>query len=151
MMRSAPSRSAARTESRPTAPSPMTVTVVRGLTPAMAAAWWPVPRTSVRVSRWGSRAESGATGELDEGAVGQRDAYGLGLAARVGDHVPERGLGVAAGSLQALATVPAGAVGDGEGRDDQVALLDGAHLAAGVLDDAEEFVSDAERGVLGGA
>ena len=35
---------------RPTAPSPITATRLRGPTPPTTAAWWPVPRTSASVS-----------------------------------------------------------------------------------------------------
>lgn len=35
---------------RPTAPSPTTATVLPGFTPALTAAWYPVPITSERVS-----------------------------------------------------------------------------------------------------
>ena len=50
MMRSAPSRLAARTPERPTAPSPTTATVPPGRTSAHTAAWWPVAITSESVS-----------------------------------------------------------------------------------------------------
>ena len=64
MICSAPRRLADSTASRPTAPSPMTVTRVRSSTPPATAAWWPVPKTSESVSRDGIRAESAATGSL---------------------------------------------------------------------------------------
>ena len=60
MICSAPSRLAASTAHSPTAPSPITVTVVRGPTPAVTAPWCPVQNTSDRVSSDGSSAESGA-------------------------------------------------------------------------------------------
>jgi len=47
---SAPSRLAASTAHSPTAPSPITVTVVRGPILALTAAWWPAGNTSDRVS-----------------------------------------------------------------------------------------------------
>lgn len=59
-----PSRLAAKTASRPTAPSPIALTVVPCLTPPLTAAWYPVPRTSDSVSRDGIRAESSATGSF---------------------------------------------------------------------------------------
>jgi hypothetical protein len=79
--------------------------------------------------------------ELDEGAVGERDADRFGLATLVRLAVPEVGLGVDTGGVQALAAELAGAVGDRERGDDQVALLDGGHRRAGVLDDADELVA----------
>jgi hypothetical protein len=59
----------------------------------------------------------------DQGAVGERDPDGLGLAAADAVGVPEPA--VPAGGLQAFAAVVAGAVGPGERRDDQVARLCG--------------------------
>ena len=50
MICSAPSRLAASTPHSPTAPSPITVTVWPGWTPAVIAPWWPVQYTSDRVS-----------------------------------------------------------------------------------------------------
>ena len=64
MICSAPSRFADRTAHRPTAPSPMTVTVVLRPTPAVTAQWWPVGNTSESVSSPGSSAESSPTGTL---------------------------------------------------------------------------------------
>ena len=64
MICSAPSRFAASTAHSPTAPSPITVTVVRGFTPAVTAQWWPVGNTSDRDSSAGSSAESSPTGSL---------------------------------------------------------------------------------------
>jgi hypothetical protein len=64
MIRSAPSRLAASTAERPTAPSPTTATVVRGLTPPITAAWWPVRKTSDSVSSDGSRSLSSPTPAL---------------------------------------------------------------------------------------
>lgn len=62
MIRSAPSRLADSTAIRPTAPSPITVAVVRSLTPAATATWCPVPSTSDSVSSDGSSAEFSPTG-----------------------------------------------------------------------------------------
>ena len=64
MICSAPSRFAASTPHSPTAPSPITVTVWPGRTPAVTAPWWPVQYTSDSVSSDGISAESGATGSL---------------------------------------------------------------------------------------
>ena len=64
MICSAPSRFAASTADSPTAPSPITVTVVRGLTPAVTAQWCPVGNTSDRDSSDGSSAESSPTGSF---------------------------------------------------------------------------------------
>ena len=50
MIRSAPSRLAASTPERPTAPSPTTATVWPASTCAHTAAWWPVAITSESVS-----------------------------------------------------------------------------------------------------
>ena len=61
-IRSAPSRLAARTADSLTAPSPSTVTVVRGPTPARTAQRWPVQNTSDKVSSDANRAESSPTG-----------------------------------------------------------------------------------------
>ena len=63
-IRSAPSRRAASTAHSPTAPSPITVTVVRGPTPAFTAQWCPVENTSDKVSSDGSSAESSPTGSF---------------------------------------------------------------------------------------
>nr|WP_245544815.1 hypothetical protein [Nakamurella multipartita] len=64
MTRSAPSRDAASTAHRPTAPSPITAIVRPGAAPAEWAAWWPVPITSDSESRAGIRGSSGATGAV---------------------------------------------------------------------------------------
>ena len=64
MICSAPSRLAARTAHSPTAPSPITVTVVRGFTPAVTAQWCPVGNTSDSDSSDGSSAESSPTGSV---------------------------------------------------------------------------------------
>src|SRR6266536_2257683 len=63
MICAAPSRLAAITPHSPTAPSPMTATVLPGDTCAAKAAWCPVPITSVSVSSDGIKASSAATGK----------------------------------------------------------------------------------------
>ena len=62
MICSAPSRFAAITPHRPTAPSPTTAVVWPGATPAARAAWWPVPITSDKVRSDGISASSLPTG-----------------------------------------------------------------------------------------
>ena len=64
MICSAPNLLAASTAHSPTAPSPITVTVVRGFAPAVTAQWWPVGNTSDRDSSDGSNAESSPTGSF---------------------------------------------------------------------------------------
>ena len=64
MIGSAPSRLAARTADSPTAPSPITVTAVRGPTLAVRQAWWPTQNTSDSVSSDASSAESSPTGSF---------------------------------------------------------------------------------------
>jgi len=59
MTRSAPSRRAASTAHRPTAPSPTTTTVEPGWTPADIPAWWPVALTALKVNRAGPHPGSG--------------------------------------------------------------------------------------------
>src|SRR6266542_1868359 len=76
MTRSAPSRFAAITPHRPTAPSPTTATVFPGPTSAATAAWWPVPITSESVSSDGISASSRPTGSTTSvpSACGTRKA-----------------------------------------------------------------------------
>src|SRR5918997_5280729 len=62
MICSAPSRLAAMTAHRPTAPSPTTAARLPGPTLATTAAWWPVPMTSDSVSSDGMSASSSPTG-----------------------------------------------------------------------------------------
>src|SRR6478672_5453581 len=62
MTRSAPSCRAARTASRPTAPSPTTATVLPGCTSAATAPNQPVPSTSEAASRLGTRSSDGTSG-----------------------------------------------------------------------------------------
>ena len=85
--------------------------------------------------------------EHDERAVGLRDAHRLALAAVDARAAPPAA--VQTRGLQPLAAELAGAVGPGERRDDEVALLHRADLAADVLDDADELVSHAPAGSLG--
>ena len=59
---SAPSRRAAMTPHKPTAPSPITAARLPGPTFAVTAAWWPVPMTSDSVRSDGIRASSAPTG-----------------------------------------------------------------------------------------
>ena len=83
-----------------------------------------------------------------EGAVGQRDPHVLalgavqGAAVRVGAAEP---LDLRAGRGDALAAVHAGAVADRERRDHEVALAQGGHPGAGLLDDADHLVADRVR------
>src|SRR5690606_30922985 len=71
---------------------------------------------------------------------GQRDPDGLRLAAGGAELrvVPEST--DQAGGLQTGPTELAGAAGDGERRDHQVAGADRGHLTTGLLDDADELV-----------
>ena len=73
---SAPSRLAAITPHRPTAPSPTTATSLPGATLAARAAWWPVPITSESVSSDGISASSSSTGRTTSvpSACGTRTA-----------------------------------------------------------------------------
>src|SRR5205085_5112580 len=79
-IRSAPSRLAASTAESPTAPSPITVTVVRGLTPDLTAQWWPVGKTSEGEQR---RQECGVltNWQLHQGALRLGHPHRLALAA----------------------------------------------------------------------
>ena len=119
MIRSAPSRLAASTPERPTAPSPTTATVSPGRTPAQTAAWWPVAITSESVS---SEREHlvGVPGarDRDERAVGERDAHRLALAAVAVGRVEAAG---DAGRRDAVPAVRARAVAERERRDHEVA------------------------------
>src|SRR3954471_16445947 len=76
MICSPPSRLAARTPQRPTAPSPTTATRLPGPTLAVTAAWWPVPITSDSVRSEGIRASSALTGRTNSvpSAWGMRSA-----------------------------------------------------------------------------
>ena len=143
MMRSAPRRLAASTPERPTAPSPTTATVPPGLTSAQTAAWWPVDMTSESAS---SEREHlvGVTGagDLDERAVGERDADRLALPA------------VAVGGLEAAGThaevMPWRQCGqvpslNANGAMTKSPLATSRHVGADVLDDADELVADRAR------
>jgi hypothetical protein len=76
MICSPPSRFAAITPQRPTAPSPTTATESPGPTLAATAAWWPVPITSDSVSSDGMSASSSPTGSATSvpSACGTRTA-----------------------------------------------------------------------------
>ena len=89
------------------------------------------------------------TGDLDEGAVGERDADRLGLAAggAEGGVVPEAA--VDAGGLQAGAAELAAAAGDRERGDHEVARGEGGDLGADLLDDADELVTHRRSGFVG--
>ena len=94
------------------------------VTPAETAAWWPVPITSARVSRLGMSSSSGVRGDGDEGAVGERHAHALALAA-VGEAadpvVRAPPAAVEAGGAHAVQAVHAGVVADVERGDHEVA------------------------------
>ena len=76
----------------------------------------------------------------DEGPVRQRHADGLALSAV--DAVPRPEAAVEARGLKAFVAEHARAVRVRERRDDEVADLDGADVAANCLDDADELVAD---------
>ena len=145
MMRSAPSCFAESTASRPTAPSPMTVTSVPG---RHAARERGVVAGAVDVGEGEQRGVErrvDAGGHLHEGAVGLRHAHRLGLAAA--DPVAGPEPAVTARGLQALAAEVAGAVRPGERGDHEVAGRERRHVRADLLDDADELV--AHRGSAG--
>src|SRR5215472_11030363 len=130
MIRSAPSCLAAKTASRPTAPSPATATVVPGFTLAATAPNQPVPSTSEAASRLGTRS-SGGVGGGDQGAVGERDPRPFGLG-------PDRpyGLAVDARALVARPADLAGVVGGEERADHELAGPDDPDLGPDLLDEA---------------
>ena len=74
MIRSTPSRLAARTASRPTAPSPTTTTVLPGPASTATAPNQPVPKTSEAASRLGIRSTSGMPGMATRVPIPQRTA-----------------------------------------------------------------------------
>ena len=147
MIRSAPSRLAASTADRPTAPSPITVTVVRGSDPgrhrAVVAGAEHVGQGQQRRQQRGVLAD----GQLHQRALRLRHPHGLALAAVHAVRAPEAA--VPAGGLQALGAEVAGVVRPHERRDHDVTGLQPGHLRADVLDDAEELVADAVA-LLGG-
>ena len=114
-----------------------------------------MPAGAVDVGKREQRGQQGLVGVLvdagdgDEGAVGERDADRLGLAAGGAEVrvVPEAA--VDARGLQAGAAELAGAARDGERRDDEVARLHGRDVGADLLDDADELVADRTAGLVG--
>jgi hypothetical protein len=86
-------------------------------------------------------------GQLDQGALGLWDAYGLALAAV---HAVEAvAAAVPAGGLQALGAEFAGVVGPHKGGDHQVAALEAGHVGAEVLHHAQELMAHGSA-LLGG-
>ena len=131
MIRSAPSCLAARTPSRPTAPSPTTATVC----PAGLGGDGGEPAGAEHVRGGQQRRDQvgvGHAGGRDEGAVGQRDPRVLGLGARDGTGSTVHAVRLVAG----LADL-AGVVGGEERADDEVADLDVPDVRADLLDDAD--------------
>ena len=141
MIRSAPSRRAAITPHRPTAPSPTTATVLPGAD--LGGEGRVVARRHHVREREQRRHQRvvGADRQHDERPVRLRDAHRLALSAV--DAVAAVPAAVEAGALQPLPAEHAGAVGPDERRDDEVAGLDCAHLGADGLDDADELVAHA--------
>src|SRR5690606_27537954 len=88
-------------------------------------------------------------GDLDEGAVGQRDTDRLGLTPAHAVGVPEPT--DPAGRLQARPAAVAPAAGPHERGDDEVTAADRRHLPADVLDEADELVPDRRAPVAGPA
>ena len=140
MMREAPMSLAERTAERPTAPSPITVTVWPGLMPAFLAAWYPVDMTSERLKQRRDQLLIEAGGDDDEGARCLWDPGEFALTAVV-VAAPVRT--VAAGGLQAFLAEVAGAVGGDEWSDDKVTHRQARHLGSEFFDDADEFVAHA--------
>ena len=137
MIRSAPSCLAARTPSRPTAPSPTTATVLPGPASAATAPNQPVPSTSEAASRLGIRSSAGMSGGGDQGAVGQRDPQRT----RPGLPMAPMSCRLHAGGLVAGPADLAGVVGGEERADHELAGLDAGDLAADLLDDADVLVA----------
>ena len=121
MIRSAPSCWAARTPSRPTAPSPTTATVLPGPASAATAANQPVPSTSEAASRLGSGRRRGHPGWRP----GCRRPAGP-AASSAWAPTGADGSRVDAGGLVAGPADLAGVVGGEERPDDELAGLDGA-------------------------
>ena len=139
MIRSAPRRLAASTAHSPTAPSPITVTVVPGCHAggdrAVVAGAEHVGQRQQRRHQRGVLAD----GQLDQRALGLRHPHRLALAAVDSRRAPPAA--VPAGRLQALAAEVAGVVGPDERRDDQSPRLRPVTSRADVLDDADELVA----------
>ena len=140
MICSAPRRLAAITPHSPTAPSPTTATRVAGLDAG---------------HDGGVVAGAEHVGERQQRrhqrvvlADRQREERAVGVAGRARPR-PARALvavaveeaAVHARGVQALVAEGAGAVGERERHHDQVAALDGAHVGADVLDDADRLVA----------
>ena len=118
MIRSAPSCFAARTPSRPTAPSPTTATVLPGPASAATAANQPVPSTSEAASSDGIRSASGCPGV----ATRVPSASGMRASSAWVPIVPMSTRVHAAGLVAGPADL-AGVVGGEERADDEVADL----------------------------
>ena len=118
----------------PTAPSPITVTVVRAFDARRDGGVVTGDETSDSVSSEGSSAESSPTGALTRvpSACGTRTASAW----------PRREeAAVPAGGVQTLAAELARVVGVGERGDDEVARLEGGDVGTDFLDDADELVA----------
>ena len=81
----------------------------------------------------------------DQRSVRLRDTDGFPLAAVERGAAPPSA--VQAGRLQSLLAEFAGAIGPGERRDDQIALLHRSHIGADRLDDADELVAHPVSGL----
>ena len=88
--------------------------------------------------------------DLDQGAVGLRDADELGLAAVTLATLAEEAA-VDAGGVEAGLAVRAGAVAPGERRDDEVADREVLDVVADLVDHADELVPDRAVGQVGDA
>ena len=80
--------------------------------------------------------------DFDQRAVGERHPYRLALAAVAVGGIEPAGH---ARRGDAVAAVRAGAIAEGERRDDEIALRDLADVGTDVLDDAHELVADRPR------
>ena len=145
MICSAPSRLAAMTPHRPTAPSPTTATLLPGAH----------LRGDRRVVAGAHHVREGekrghqrvvfADRQGEQGAVGLGNAQRLGLRAVQSAAVAEEAA-VNARRLQPLVAEHAGAVGRSEGHDDDLAAPDRLDVAADLLDDADRLVAHALAG-----
>src|SRR5215217_6299824 len=123
MILSAPSCFAARTPSRPTAPSPTTATVLPGPAWAATAPNQPVPSTSEAANRLGMRSSAGRSGVAT-------------------------GLPLDAGRLVPGSADLAGVVRGEERADHELTRLDGGDLVADLLDHADVLVAHRRRAVV---